>query len=127
MAGALAVAALAVIFIAIVGRSPTATIAPLGVRLGEATPTTLPPEPRLEAAPGETADFVRSREDPVLTSYGWVDQKNGVVRLPIQQAMNVIAQKGLPSRPANTSSPQDQGLTAPGYPSSGRYPEVIYH
>lgn len=127
IAGVLVFAALAVLFVAIFGRSPTATVNPLGIRLAQATPTTLPPEPALESAPGVTADFVRSREEGPLNSYGWVDQKNGITHIPIQQAMTIIAQKGLPSRPANAQTAQDEGLTLPSYPSSGRYPEAILH
>ena len=31
-----------------------------------------------------------------LGSYDWVDQKNGVVRIPIDRAMDLVAQRGLP-------------------------------
>jgi hypothetical protein len=36
------------------------------------------------------------KENEVLGSYDWVDQKNGVVRIPIDQAMDLLAQRGLP-------------------------------
>lgn len=127
IAGILVVAALAVLLVGVVGHSPSVGVSPLGIRVDEATPTTLPPEPRLEAAPGESADFVRAREDPILNGYGWVDQKNGITRIPIDQAMRIVAQQGLPARPPTTPTAQDEGLTLPSYSSSGRYPEVILH
>jgi hypothetical protein len=42
---------------------------------------------------------VRDSEDQLLHGYGWVDPKQGLVRIPIEQAINVLAKKGLPSRP----------------------------
>ena len=36
------------------------------------------------------------KENEVLGSYDWVDQKNGVVRIPIDRAMDLLAQRGLP-------------------------------
>jgi hypothetical protein len=54
------------------------------------------PEPRLEQNERlELRDF-RTREEQTLNSYGWVDEKNGVVRIPIERAMQLTAQRGLP-------------------------------
>lgn len=129
IASGLLFAAITIMLIAFMGRFPTVSIPPVGVGLSRETPTTLPPEPRLESAPGVTAAFVRSREDPILTSYGWVDQKNGIARIPIQQAIDVLAQRGLPARPPNASSnaSSNEGRTIPSYTSSGRYPVVLNH
>jgi hypothetical protein len=127
IAGVLVLAALSVLFVVGLGRSPAATIGPLGIGSARATPTLLPPEPALESSPGQTAAFVESRENPVLNSYGWVDQKSGVARIPVQQAMTIISQRGLPARPASTATAQDEGLTLPSYSSSGRYPEAVLH
>ncbi len=33
-----------------------------------------------------------------LNSYGWVDRKHGVIRIPIERAMDLVAQRGLPTR-----------------------------
>jgi len=57
----------------------------------------VPPEPRVEAEPWQQLQTVRSREDHVLTSYAWVDQKQGIVRIPIDQAIDELAKKGVPS------------------------------
>ncbi len=39
---------------------------------------------------------IRAEEDKVLNSYGWVDQPKGVVRIPIAQAIDILAKRGLP-------------------------------
>ncbi|HZR26399.1 MAG TPA: hypothetical protein VFA59_22575 [Vicinamibacterales bacterium] len=58
----------------------------------------LPPEPRLQTNPRQDLSDLRAQEDQVLRSYGWVDKSTGVVRIPIEQAMKAIVQKGLPAR-----------------------------
>jgi hypothetical protein len=70
----------------------------------------LPPEPRLQGAPGSVGspaqDIRRFREqqDQILNSYGWIDQQNGIIRIPIEQAKKLIEQKGLPATPPIASS-----------------------
>ncbi len=59
-----------------------------------ATPGQLPPEPRLQVRPWEELQVLRAREDDVLGHYGWQDQKNGVVHIPIDKAMDMVAQQG---------------------------------
>jgi hypothetical protein len=58
----------------------------------------LPPEPRLQTNPREDLRDLRAREDEVLTTYGWVDKNGGVVRIPIEEAMKIVVQRGLPAR-----------------------------
>lgn len=55
-----------------------------------------PPEPRLQAKPIEQLQRLRSEENLVLSSYGWVDRSQGVVRIPIERAMELVAERGLP-------------------------------
>src|SRR5207247_4662310 len=52
----------------------------------------------------EIKDF-RMQEEQTLNSYGWVDQQNGVVRIPIDRAMQLIAERGLPTRPQTGTVP----------------------
>ena len=40
-------------------------------------------------------DFLMSQERE-LNSYGWIDEKTGVARIPIERAMELVAQRGLP-------------------------------
>jgi hypothetical protein len=56
----------------------------------------IPPAPRLEANPGAALSEFRAREDDTLTTYGWVDRRRGVVRLPIDRAIELLAERGLP-------------------------------
>jgi len=59
----------------------------------------LPPEPRLQTDPRDDLKHLRDGEDRALGSYGWVDRDAGVVRIPIDQAMRLIVERGLPVRP----------------------------
>ena len=62
------------------------------------TTRTLPPAPRLQVnAPKDLADYLKQQQE-TLNTYGWVDQKAGVVRIPIDRAMDLLIQKGLPVR-----------------------------
>ena len=81
----------------------------------------LPPEPRLQLAPGhpihplEEMKQLKAAEEATLTTYGWVDQKAGTVRIPIEVAKEIILQKGLPADPRGRGDP---GI--PQVSSSGR-------
>jgi hypothetical protein len=86
-----------------------------------AAPT--PPSPALEAQSGQTLDPYRASEEQKLSTYGWVDRSGGVIRIPIDRAMDLTAQRGLPSRPAPEATPQDNGTTSPSVASSGRMEE----
>ena len=58
----------------------------------------LPPEPRLQTQPREDLRELRAREDEILTSYGWLDKNAGVVRIPIDRAMELQLERGFPTR-----------------------------
>ena len=58
----------------------------------------LPPEPRLQTNPREDLRELRAKEDELLGSYGWVDKNAGVVRIPIDEAMRLTLERGLPAR-----------------------------
>jgi len=57
----------------------------------------VPPEPRLQVHPADELKALRQHEDELLNNYGWVDQKAGVVRIPIDKAMDLMAQRGFPT------------------------------
>lgn len=66
------------------------------------------PEPRLETDEPREIRAFRLQEEQTLHSYGWVDQPAGVVRIPIDRAMELVAQRGLPTRPqAGTVPPSE--------------------
>ena len=59
----------------------------------------LPPEPRLQTHPIRDLRELRAAEDAVLNSYGWVDRKAGIVRIPIARAMELLAKRGVTAVP----------------------------
>lgn len=86
---------------------------------------TIPPEPRVEEKPWQQLLTVRAREDHVLDSYAWTDKKAGIVRIPIGQAIDKLANQGLPShdyladivagrKPPAPAQPKTQGSSNAG-------------
>ena len=81
----------------------------------------LPPEPRLEGldsygGPSQPAEAGRSAEQ----GYAWVDQKAGIVRIPVEEAMAILADK-LPSRrPEEGSTGEEAEPVRPSASNSGR-------
>jgi hypothetical protein len=65
----------------------------------------LPPAPRLQTAPERELRQMRDEEDELLRSYGWVDREAGRVRIPIDRAMDLLAERGLPAR--NRAAPSE--------------------
>jgi hypothetical protein len=65
------------------------------------------PEPQLEIDERNQLDHIRIDEEDTLSTYGYIDQKAGTVRIPIERAMELIAQRGLPTR-----TPMGKGLAA---------------
>jgi hypothetical protein len=65
----------------------------------------LPPPPRLQTYPFSDLKALRADEDSVLGRYGWVDKNAGVVRIPVERAIDVLAEKGLPYRSAAPAEP----------------------
>jgi hypothetical protein len=63
-----------------------------------------PPAPRLQVQPREELEQMRAQEDAILGSYGWVDANGGVVHIPIEQAMKLTLEQGLPARAATAGS-----------------------
>jgi hypothetical protein len=87
----------------------------------QGAPNPTPPAPQLEAQSGQTLDGYRAAAQQRLTSYGWVDRSAGTVHIPIDRAIELTAQRGLPSR--DTSTAQDDGTHSPSVASSGRVAE----
>jgi len=89
----------------------------------QAAPAPTPPAPALEAQSGQTSNPYRAAQEQKLNSYAWVDRGAGVVRIPIDRAMDLTAQRGLAAQPAPSAMPQDAGGTSPSMASSGRVEE----
>jgi len=56
------------------------------------------PSPQLEINERNQLDKIRLDEDKTLSTYDYVDQNAGTVRIPIDRAMDLIAERGLPVR-----------------------------
>jgi hypothetical protein len=69
-------------------------------RLTQELPQPLPPPPRLQTDPRADLLALRKGEELELSTYGWVDRSAGIVRIPIERAMRLTVDRGLPSRTA---------------------------
>jgi hypothetical protein len=66
------------------------------------------PQPRLERNERTEIKDFRLKEEQTLNSYGWVDEKAGVVRIPIDRAMELLAERGLPTTPKAGTVPSSE-------------------
>jgi hypothetical protein len=64
----------------------------------------LPPQPRLQVQPKVDLKTYCESQLKDLNSYGWVDEHNGVVRVPVDRAMDLILSRGLPARAPGDAS-----------------------
>jgi hypothetical protein len=79
----------------------------------------IPPDPRLQPDPRAQLRALRAYETTRLETYGWVDKNAKITHIPIERAMRLVADKGLPVRPAaevvhppKISVPTDSSLGA---------------
>jgi hypothetical protein len=94
----------------------------------------LPPEPRLQADPPRDLEEFLAREEEFLTTYGWINREEGIVRLPVGRAMTLIAEQGLPewddpnapatTGPAGAPEPDAELPMEESVPSGGDAPET---
>jgi len=66
------------------------------------------PSPRLEEDERGQLNGIRMAQENTLYSYGWVDEKAGTVRIPIDRAMDLLVQRGLPVRSSQTAGASDK-------------------
>jgi hypothetical protein len=60
----------------------------------------MPPEPRIQEDPKRDMRYMRAYEDGLLKQYRWVDRGRGIAAIPIDQAIRILAQKGIPPQTA---------------------------
>jgi hypothetical protein len=71
---------------------------------------TLPPLPRLQTQPHqELHDYCVGQQQNVK-SYSWVDEHNGIVQIPVDRAMELVLERGLPIRPASQAPAGSAGI-----------------
>ena len=89
---------------------------PLAAAQGER----LPPAPRLQQFPRNELEQFRQGEESLLQRYGWMNEDTGSVHIPIEEAMRLIVEGGLPSRTLEDGrSPATPGMM-PSDGSAGR-------
>ena len=72
-----------------------------------------PPEPRLQVMLELDLKKMRAAEDSILASYGWVLEEAGVARVPIDRAMELLLERGLPARSEDRGSRnEDRGSSS---------------
>jgi hypothetical protein len=85
--------------------NPLATNVPTDTRhIAPGYPQSAFPNPKLEEDERGQLNGIRLYEEETLYSYGWVDKEAGTVRIPIQRAMDLLVQRGLPVRPQGAVS-----------------------
>lgn len=73
-----------------------------GGRLVSGTEST--PRPSLLVDEPTVLREYRNRQRDAETTYGWIDQTMGTIRLPIDRAKELVLERGLPVRPAPPAS-----------------------
>jgi hypothetical protein len=63
------------------------------------------PEPHLEENERDELAGFRYGEEERLNSFGWVDEKSGVAHIPIDQAIEIMAERGLSTSPKTGTIP----------------------
>lgn len=56
------------------------------------------PGPKLQADPALELSEHRALEASRTGEYGWVDREAGLVRVPVERAMELLVERGLPTR-----------------------------
>ena len=78
----------------------------------------LPPLPRLQNYPFQDIKELRQNDKPLLSTYEWIDRNAGTVRIPVDRAMDLLAERGLPYRKPGEASATPPA-PAPGAQPSG--------
>jgi hypothetical protein len=68
-------------------------------------PQAPPPEPRLQISDEHDMADMRVREDKEVSQAAWVDQPGGTLRVPVDVAIDAIAQRGVGPFPAMGAAP----------------------
>ncbi len=66
--------------------------------MAETSVQQFPPAPRVEEHPAVEIQELHAKEDSLLSTYGWTDKMAGVVRIPIDRAIDLELQRGFPVR-----------------------------
>lgn len=111
------VASLAIIWVMMRIFAPSRPAGQLAEELGVITAPNLEPlarfaAPHLQVVPREDLLALQACDDRALNTYGWIDRGAGTVRIPIERAMDLIVERGLPTR--GTNAPVQTGKSSLG-------------
>lgn len=56
------------------------------------------PKPAQQISPEEDLKEFRATQEKLLCSYGWVDREKGIVRIPVERAMDLVIQENSQSK-----------------------------
>ena len=79
-----------------------------------------PGAPGLQTTPWTDLKQFRAEQLAHLHGYGWVDEKTGVARIPIDKAKELLLQKGLPVRPEIADALEGTNVASGGESNGGR-------
>ena len=85
-----------IVFVVVLGALLSGFFLPGHSLLITQAPTILPPEPRLEGYATQDFKAFYATQQAALNSYGWVDRNSGSAHIPVERAMELLAQQGLP-------------------------------
>ena len=85
---------------------------------------TLPPEPRLQTTAPLDLKGYRADQDKILEGYGWVDPHAGIVRIPVDRAMDLLLQKGYPVRGGSSAEGNPAKTPRPAAPPANHQPAL---
>ena len=71
------------------------------------------PNPKLEEDERGQLNGIRLKEEQTLSTYDYIDKNAGTVRIPIERAMDLIVQRGLPVRAQSAATPAAQPKPVP--------------
>ena len=66
------------------------------------------PAPRLQVSPAADFATYHAAQQHELDSYGWIDKSRGTLHMPIEHAMDLLLQRGLPQTPPAGTNVQFQ-------------------
>ena len=75
--------------------------------------TLLPEGTRIQARPAEDLKELREQEYHLIREYGWVDRQARIARIPVDRAMRLLLERGLPARQQDPASAPAPAAPAP--------------
>ncbi|HEX4963853.1 MAG TPA: hypothetical protein VF173_23715 [Thermoanaerobaculia bacterium] len=81
-----------------------------------ANPQQPPPAPLLQEDPVADMTQMRAREEQELTHAAWIDRQQGIVRLPVADAIDVVAARGVAPEVAGGKSGAPVAAATPAVP-----------